>query len=121
MPAKTATNWEYVRSVLKSGKPGNRVLLVPAGEVCPVVTCDWCGRYGSPTWVRRWYLRPWGGFDLRRAEQEYEPEPVVCMACMNRVRRDWKAQLILLENQRLINKIKREASRVNAENRRRIA
>lgn len=110
MAATTTTSWEWKQSILKSGKPGKRWDYLPVGDCCPVAKCEWCGRYGSPAWVRGWYLRPW--------PKDYEPEPVICIGCMNRVRRHWQAQRLILENQKLINKIKREVSRVNAENRR---
>lgn len=121
MPATIVRVWEWVRPILKSGKPSARVLMVPAGMACPVCCCEWCGRYGSPVWIRGWYMRNYLAFDLRRKDNAYVPEPKICIGCMNRARRDWRTQHILMENRRLINAIKREITRVNSENRRRSA
>lgn len=116
MSGATAIHVEYVPIRLKSGKLGRRCKPVVT-RVCPLDRCSRCNRLGSVTWVKRWWMRPYDPFDLRRKAQEFEPEPVLCMACMNRFRPHWMAARLVRENRLLINRIKREIKRVNAQNR----
>lgn len=120
MAAKVRNEYWYGRSRLKSGKPGNR-LIARLCPYCPIERCSTCGRFGSETWIRRWYIRPFKRVDLRTNEHEWTTEPFVCIGCMARFRRLWEAECIIEENRLLIGRIKREIARVNAENRRRAA
>lgn len=103
---------------LKSGKPGKR-WDYKSFRVCPIAQCDRCKRFGSRTWVRVWHMQPWNQFDLRRNHQQLrEAEPRLCMGCMNRLRPIYRAERVIGENSRLIGRIKREITRVNASHRR---
>lgn len=117
MSGRVAYHFEMENVPLKSGKPGRRWNYRPY-RVCPIAQCDRCHRFGSETWVRRWYMQPWAPFDLRRKNQPIrDPEPTLCMGCMNRLRPIWQAERVVGENTRLINRIKREVGRVNTANR----
>lgn len=111
MAAKVARNWEYARRILKSGKRGRSYVLVGGWDYCPVTQCERCGKLGSPAWIRHWHMTPWSRFKDEAAPEEMDGE--ICMGCMSRERRHWKAFFILRENRTLIRKIKLEASRVN--------
>lgn len=115
MAAEIKHQSEYGFSTLKSGKPGKAWVYLRSTLYCEVVHCEKCGKPGNPVWVRRWYYRPWEPY---LADYNEDAEPVLCMGCANRLWPLWKSQCIILENHRLINKIKREISRVNAANRR---
>lgn len=117
MGAKVRLHFEWVRSRLKNGKPGQRMLLSHTADYCPVERCEDCGKLGSPTWIKQWFLRPYKPYDLRmKVNEVWMPDPVLCIGCMNRKRPLWKAQELIIQNQRLINRIKREASRVRSQN-----
>lgn len=104
-------HFEYGFRPLKSGKMGKRYECLAVRRFCPLERCEKCNRIGSPAWVRRWWMRPY--------EREIDsPEPVLCMGCMNRLRPMWRAARTVEENFRLINRIKREITRVNSTNRR---
>jgi hypothetical protein len=113
MSATIRTHFEFGRVRLSSGRLGKRTTLLSTHKYCPVDRCEQCGRYGSITWVKKWFQRPYASFDKRMKDTpDYGPDPVLCMSCMNRFRPHWRAQALVLENIRLINRIKREASRV---------
>lgn len=112
MSATTALNFEYVPRILKSGKRGRSFVLAGAWAYCPVAECERCGRRGSPSWIRRWWMTPWTRFKGELAPEEMDGE--LCIGCAAKERRHWKAFFILRENRNLIRKIQKEIARVNA-------
>ncbi len=119
MGADVKYHFEYGFSTLKSGKRGKHWTVIACTKVCPVVRCERCNRFGSPNWVRTWWYRPHCPLDGEGKEFYNEDrEQTLCLGCLNQLRPLWKAQNHIIENARLIRRIKREVTRVNSENRR---
>ena len=112
MAATVDHYFEYAPRILKSGKRGRSHVFVGAWPYCPVAECERCGRRGSPSWVRRWWLKPWTMFKDELAPEERDGK--LCIGCAAKERRHWRAFFILRENRTLIRKIQKEVSRVNA-------
>lgn len=116
MSAKIAYRWAYELRRRKDGSPGRRVDNVRYAY-CPIGQCQSCGRWGSESWVRKWYARPisrsWhlapGG--QRRLGYDDTAEGIRCMGCMNRIRPVWAQMAIVEENRLLLGRINRESAR----------
>lgn len=109
--ARQIIRWErwYELSVLKSGKPGRR-LVDQSAAYCEINACDLCGRMGGLKDVReRQDCYRW---NMMSTEEYPKPGQFMCMLCTS----CWaKVQIIdrlrraSMEIQALANRLKREA------------